>query len=111
MSFGESIATRYVLIIASIAHMSQRGEDVGDLALLAVKDCIFAMRQDGIESKEIRKILHDKFEAELALSGQHCVIFRRVLEQSSLRMSMLLSFEQAATPHTEVAKHNSPPRI
>jgi len=85
-----SIASRYMLILTSIAQMTQRGEAVGDLATNAVRDCISAMEEAGAELPKIKQILHEKFESELKLAGPNQKLYCEVLEDALREMSRLL---------------------
>lgn len=90
MQYVNSIAARYMLILTSIALMTQQGEAVGDLATNAVKDCISAMEEAGAQPPEIKQTLREKLESELKLAGPHQTLYCQVLEEALCEVNQLL---------------------
>lgn len=105
--YVRSIATRYMLIIASIALMAQHGDAVGDLASSAVKDCISAMVEAGAEAVEIRQLLHERFEIELQLSSPHQRMYRQVLEEARCEVEQFLSQRLTGSHSYEFRKNTA----
>lgn len=86
----EQIAAKYIQIITQIAQMVECGDPVADLSLVALGHCISAMHSAGAATVDIKRILSEKFEAELALADESRKKLRAVLEETHTRTEQLL---------------------